>query len=119
MWAKWLLAGLASGRVTTTYPRHRERELPKYRVHSVPVMNRPCSDFGCAECAEACPTDAITIVQERGRDAVRLDAAACIACGRCVDRCPDGVFAWPEAIDRAEASRERLISTEEATTHDG
>lgn len=119
MWAQWLLSGLASGRVTTTYPRERERELQTYPVHSVPVMNRACSDSGCAECVRVCPTDAITMVQERGKDAVRLDVAACIACGRCIDGCPEGVFVWTDAIDRADVSRERLISTKEATAHDG
>lgn len=120
MWARWLLAGLASGRVTTTYPRQRERSLPKQQLNSIPVMNRPCSDAECKECAQVCPTEAITRVQTREGTSVRLDVGACVACGRCIDRCPEHVFAWTEAIDQAEVRRERLISTmEEAPTHDG
>lgn len=120
MRAQWLLAGLASGRVTTTYPRHRERELPKHQLNSIPAMNRSCSDAECKECSQVCPTEAITRVQTQAGSSVRLDVGACIACGRCIDQCPESVFAWTEAIDQAEVRRERFISTiEGAPTNDG
>ncbi len=113
MWAEWLLTGLASGRVTTTYPRRREQELAEMRWNSVPVMDidRRCDDAACEQCAKVCPTEAITRVQEADGPALRLDVSACIACGRCVDQCPEGVFSWGTAVDRAEIRKERFIST--------
>ncbi|MHB1628934.1 MAG: NADH-quinone oxidoreductase subunit I [Bacilli bacterium] len=111
MRAEWLLSGLASGRVTTTYPRQREQELSRRRWNSIPTMNGPCSDTACRECSEVCPTEAITRAEAQGDAALRLDVGACIACGRCVDRCPEGVFSWTEAIDRAEVRKQRFIST--------
>ena len=41
------------------------------------------SSSGCRSCADACPTDAVHL--ERG---MRIDPAACLACGLCAPVCP-------------------------------
>lgn len=47
---------------------------------------------GCGDCVDACPIEAISIVDEHAV----IDAESCIDCGTCVDECPN------EAIVEAE-----------------
>ncbi len=50
-------------------------------------LQKKCS--GCAACADACPADAISIVQnENGFYVPHLNSAACVDCGKCVRICP-------------------------------
>ena len=46
---------------------------------------------GCGDCVECCPTDSITIENEK---AVVNDD--CIDCGACVDECPNEAISMPE-----------------------
>ncbi len=39
---------------------------------------------GCEACVEECPSDAISMVDEKAE----VDIEACIDCGVCVDACP-------------------------------
>jgi len=39
---------------------------------------------GCESCVEECPSEAITMVNEKAQ----IDADACVDCGVCVDACP-------------------------------
>ena len=39
---------------------------------------------GCESCVEECPSEAITIADEKAE----IDADACVDCGVCVDTCP-------------------------------
>lgn len=44
---------------------------------------------GCGACADACPRDAIRMVQDReGFRYPRVQAAKCVSCGRCRQVCP-------------------------------
>ncbi len=44
---------------------------------------------GCCACANACPTNAISMLQgAEGFSAPVIDEAKCIACGKCVKSCP-------------------------------
>ncbi len=55
----------------------------------------------CTRCVEICPTEAITLSEERPN----LDAEACARCGACLWECPNAVF------DEAYLPEARLIST--------
>ncbi|MCL6452584.1 MAG: NADH-quinone oxidoreductase subunit NuoB [Alicyclobacillus sp.] len=99
MLANWLRAGVGSGRVTTRYPHPTFRDEDGCRAwHTVAAGGaRPCLAAAC-DCAQICPTGAIRF---RTDLLPEVDAAACIGCGRCIEACPEGVFAWSDRIDQA------------------
>ena len=39
---------------------------------------------GCGTCIEACPTEALSLADEK----IVVDADTCIDCGVCIDECP-------------------------------
>lgn len=46
---------------------------------------------GCGDCVECCPTESITIENEKA-----LVNDDCIDCGVCVDECPNEAISVPE-----------------------
>jgi RnfABCDGE-type electron transport complex B subunit len=44
--------------------------------------------LGCGDCADVCPTDAISIVD----DVARINRDICIGCGLCVKKCPKHII---------------------------
>ena len=52
------------------------------------VDNQKCN--GCETCVESCPTEALSIVDEKAC----VDEDACIDCGVCVDNCPVEALAF-------------------------
>jgi NADH-quinone oxidoreductase subunit F len=61
------------------------RELIHYTIDE--GLCKPC----CAECAEACPHDAISIVEPFGL-LFRIDDNPCSRCGVCIEVCPTGAI---------------------------
>ena len=39
---------------------------------------------GCGSCAEACPSEAITV-----NDVAEVNEDECVDCGTCIDECPE------------------------------
>ena len=66
-------------------------------LFDIPVANEQCD--GCGECADACPTKAIDILNGRAE----ILSTHCVACALCMDVCP------VEAIDFEECDGTRLI----------
>ncbi len=56
------------------------------------------ADVGCRQCADACPVDALAVVDGR----IVLDRSRCEGCGVCASVCPR------EALDLATASRAQV-----------
>ncbi len=102
-----LKAQLMARRVTTKEvavegPPISRRELLMGRVTKVIEKNIPTyfenacrARFGCNECVNTCPANAISMVNNR----VTINESACIECGLCVSKCPTGALAMVGADD--------------------
>jgi len=72
------------------------------------IEHRSAGCIGCGACAEACPSDAITVSDDTASSMRRfeLDLFECISCGLCVKACPTGKgIAFTRDYDTATLSR--------------
>jgi Ni,Fe-hydrogenase III small subunit/NAD-dependent dihydropyrimidine dehydrogenase PreA subunit len=69
------------------------------------VVDRLKCPVGCRDCAEACPTDAITI-DGKG---LRLDLGRCLFCTDCVEACPERAIRYTQDFRLAARKREDLV----------
>jgi Ni,Fe-hydrogenase III small subunit/formate hydrogenlyase subunit 6/NADH:ubiquinone oxidoreductase subunit I len=97
------LARFRQGHRTIPYP-DQVPVLPD-RFRGLPVIDSSKCPDGCRACAEACPTDAITI-DERG---LRLDLGRCLFCTECVEACPEGAIRFSQDHRLATRTREDLV----------
>ena len=96
---KLLRARIHQGHRTLSYPDGPAPELPaRFRGHPVLAVGR-CAE-GCAECAEVCPTGAITL-----QPALGVDLGKCLFCAECAAACPTGALTYGK--DYRLAARER------------
>jgi Ni,Fe-hydrogenase III small subunit/ferredoxin len=97
------LARLKQGHRTIPYPA----QLPPLpdRLRGLPVVDTSKCPEGCRDCAEACPTEAITI--DKGE--LRLDLGHCLFCTDCVQACPEGAIRYTQDHRLAVRKREDLI----------
>lgn len=91
------------GHRTSRYPA----EFPQVsdRLRGLPVLDAARCPQGCAECAEACPTDAINIADGQ----MRLDMGRCLFCVDCMRACPEGALTYSQEYRLAARTREQLI----------
>jgi Ni,Fe-hydrogenase III small subunit/NAD-dependent dihydropyrimidine dehydrogenase PreA subunit len=97
---KALLARARQGYRTIPYPPAGSPVTPLFRGRPVIDPARCVAD--CTRCAEACPTQAITI----GETGPEIDLGRCIFCEDCVAACPEKAIAYTTdwrlgATDRA------------------
>jgi Ni,Fe-hydrogenase III small subunit/NAD-dependent dihydropyrimidine dehydrogenase PreA subunit len=97
------LARLKQGNRTIPYPA-QEPALPD-RFRGLPVVDTSKCPDGCRSCAEACPTDAITI----NGGGFRLDLGRCLFCTECVQACPEGAIKYSQEYRLAARTREDLV----------
>jgi Ni,Fe-hydrogenase III small subunit/Pyruvate/2-oxoacid:ferredoxin oxidoreductase delta subunit len=97
------LARLKQGHRTIPYPAV-EPTLPD-RFRGLPDVDVSKCPTDCRECAEACPTDAITI-ESAG---LKLDLGRCLFCTDCTDACPEGAIRYSQDYRLAARQRDDLI----------
>jgi Ni,Fe-hydrogenase III small subunit/ferredoxin len=86
----WTLFGLGKGRVTTRWPR-KDRDAGQEGLIGMPRFEPQRCETGCRECAEACPTGAITARPDGAPEGrLEVDYGRCVACQLCVEACPAG-----------------------------
>jgi Ni,Fe-hydrogenase III small subunit/Pyruvate/2-oxoacid:ferredoxin oxidoreductase delta subunit len=98
-----LLARLKQGHRTISYPAN-EPALPD-RFRGLPVLDSSKCAAGCRDCAEACPTNAITC-EENG---LCLDLGRCLFCNDCTQACPEGALHYTPDYHLATRTREDLV----------
>lgn len=94
------------------YSRVQNREVgtyPKTRLEALPLLCMHCDD---APCVKVCPTKA-TYVGPNG--IVRVDAAKCIGCRRCMDACPYGARFFNDGASGAYFPGQGATAYESAT----
>lgn len=100
---KLLRARLHQGYRTMRYPGGPAPALPeRFRGHPVLEPGR-CAD-GCTECAEVCPTGAITLEPSLG-----VDLGKCLFCAECAAACPAGALAYGSDYRLAARQRADLV----------
>jgi Ni,Fe-hydrogenase III small subunit/ferredoxin len=97
------LARLKQGHRTIAYPSH-EPALPD-RFRGVPVVDSSKCPDGCRECAEACPTNAISVRDQ----SVRMDLGRCLFCSDCTQACPRRAIRYTPDYRLATRTREDLV----------
>ncbi len=88
---------------TMTWPNGDPPKLPE-RYRGLPVIDSSKCPDGCPLCAEACPTDAISI-----NGSLKLDLGRCLFCTDCLDACPEGAIRYTQDFRQAVRSREDLV----------
>ena len=99
---KALLERIRQGKRTIPFPPPEDALPAGFRGRPV-IDAAKCRD-GCRECAEACPTGAIT-----PGPLPTLDLGRCLFCNECVDRCPSGAIRFTPDYRMAATRREDLI----------
>ena len=97
------LARLRQGHRTIAYPA-QEPMFPD-RFRGLPVIDSSRCPDDCRECADACPTNAITV----DAAGVRLDLGRCLFCTDCLESCPEGAIRYTQDYRLATSTREDLI----------
>jgi Ni,Fe-hydrogenase III small subunit/ferredoxin len=104
---KVILARLQQGHRTMGYPSGPPPEMPD-RFRGRPAIDAAQCPDGCRACAEACPTDAVTIT-----DKVRIDLGRCLFCTDCVNACPQQAIAYSNDYHLAVRRRQDLVIAED------
>ncbi len=88
---------------TMAWPDGDPPQLPD-RYRGLPVIDSSQCPDGCRQCADACPTDAVTI-----DDSLKLDLGRCLFCTDCMDACPEGAIQYSGDFRMAFATRDDLV----------
>ncbi|MEZ6060993.1 MAG: NADH-quinone oxidoreductase subunit NuoB [Planctomycetaceae bacterium] len=91
------------GHRTMSWPDGEAPKLPE-RFRGLPVIDSSKCPDGCRACADACPTDAITL-----NGSMKLDLGRCLFCTDCTDACPEGAIEYTQDFRLAARTREDLI----------
>ena len=103
---KVLLARLKQGHQTTGFPVALP-VLPD-RFRGQPIIERTRCPDDCQACADACPTNAITLTESSSR----IDLGRCIFCTDCLDACPNDAITHARDHRLATATRQALVVQE-------
>jgi Ni,Fe-hydrogenase III small subunit/ferredoxin len=101
----WTLFGLHQGQATTPWPKGDQNH-GQEGVLGMPRFAPERCDSACRECADVCPTQAITIRSDKtGKERLAIDYGRCVVCQLCVETCPSD--AAVASFDWAFGTRDR------------
>jgi Ni,Fe-hydrogenase III small subunit/NAD-dependent dihydropyrimidine dehydrogenase PreA subunit len=99
---------LRQGHRTIPFPAGGPPQLPD-RFRGLPVIDPARCRDDCCRCAEACPTDAVTVHDGKPR----LDLGSCLFCGECAAACPGRAIAFTSEYRLASRTRTGLVVDEQ------
>jgi Ni,Fe-hydrogenase III small subunit/Pyruvate/2-oxoacid:ferredoxin oxidoreductase delta subunit len=100
---KVILARLQQGHRTMRYPDGPPPAMPDRFRGRPSIVAADCPD-GCQQCAEACPTGAVSVA-----DGVRIDLGRCLFCASCVEACPENAIVYTPDYRLAVRNRDDLL----------
>lgn len=96
------------GHRTLAYPQGDPPPMPE-RMRGLPVIDASKCPDGCRDCADACPTDAISV-----NGSLTIDLGRCLFCTDCTEACPAGAIAYTPDYRLAVRNREDLVIDDKA-----
>lgn len=99
-----LKSRLRQGHRTTKFPLETPTLPDRFRGR--PALDAAKCRDGCRACADACPTQAVTI-----DGGLRLDLGRCLFCTACVEACPAGAIRHTPEYRLATSRRADLVLT--------
>jgi len=84
-----LVVASKTGRVTIKYPFEEPWISPEFRGK---IEIDPAKCIGCGACVNACPPNALEMIESEDKKTLRYFVGRCIFCWRCIDVCPVGAI---------------------------
>jgi Ni,Fe-hydrogenase III small subunit/ferredoxin len=98
---------IRQGYRTISFPDGEPPVLPgRFRGH--PIIDQARCTEGCSECANACPTGAISLLP-----VLEVDLGRCLFCAECATACPTGALSYGGDYRLAARAREDLRVSQE------
>lgn len=73
----------------------------------------PTKCISCGICANSCPTNAIVMVEWKGKKAPQIDYGKCVFCEICVSMCPKGTLGITPDYELAAYDKATLVYSPE------
>jgi Ni,Fe-hydrogenase III small subunit/ferredoxin len=101
---------LRQGYRTMGYPEKPAPALPA-RFAGRPLITPGKCPRGCEACLPVCPTNALSILPEKG---MQLDLGKCVFCRQCVAACPQSLIRFSAGHQLASRDRDGLLVRDDA-----
>jgi len=105
-----ILVRMKQGYKTTKFPNGLPPSLPD-SYKGIPIIKTELCPKDCQDCVEACPTGAITGLEDK-----TLDLGKCLFCTDCVDACKKDAIVFTKDYRMAVNNRNDLLLTENQKT---
>jgi len=107
---KVILARLQQGHRTMKYLDGPAPPMPD-RFRGRPTIDATKCPDDCRACAEACPTNAVTLT-----DTMRIDLGKCLFCVDCINACPEQAISYTTDYRLAVRQRNDLVIDQDQQT---